>query len=162
MNKNRIFLTVTTVALGLSLVGIANASTMKAAFVGQPPETVQQRVYMNQNRPQDMFTPKNVDAAAGLSQDTTSADSSASSQTTQLSDTNKPFVMGPEMMQEGTASYQQMLEIHKNNQKEMAEFHKNMPQHSMGQGFAGMHNASEKDGSNKSFRGPMGRGMMGR
>lgn len=128
MKKNRILLTVGTVALGIAMVGVANAATIKDEIKSPPAESVQRHIYMNQENTDAMNKAMQVVITEDSNKDT-----DAKTGTRSLIDKNQQVKMGPRMEEDNDAGnfQKQMIEVHKNNQERMIELHKSMPHQSM-------------------------------
>lgn len=131
MKRNKLFITLGTVALGVAMVGIANAAPMADAQKAAPADSTRQQTYMTQENWDAMKKAMNIKVDAA--QDAADKDANKDSKKNNDSKTQKDqsFTMGPQMMDDET--FEQMNEFHKSmpQNMQMGEMQKSMTQQDM-------------------------------
>lgn len=127
MTKNKLFLTLSTVALGIAMVGVANAATIDNAVKAGPADSARQQVYMTQDNLDAMKKAMNIKVDAA--QDSTDQDATKDTTNDSQNQKDQNLKMGPQMMDD--KAFEQMAEQHKQNLEEMKELHKSMDQQAM-------------------------------
>ena len=135
MTKNKLFLTLSTVALGIAMVGIANAATIDNAVKTSPADSTRQQVYMTQDNLDAMKKAMNIKVDATQDSTDQNAAKDTGNDNNKSSDSqapkDQPLKMGPQMMDSKT--YEQMTEYHKTMPQgnQMAEVHQSMAPQAM-------------------------------
>lgn len=156
MKKNRILLSIATVALGIAMVGVANAGTINDDAKPNPAKSGQHQAYMTQENLDAMYEAMQVTTTGETSQDTENKDTNKDTAKTTATDNKQSVQMGPQVMNgNGFSDFQkQMTEIHQKNQERMVERHQENRQQ-MSERHNSMPNQSMK---NKNFDSMPGNG----